>query len=453
MSTYCVWSFTSATYYVLLTIGVNSLASRQLAVTTEIFEILSVASLMNNLLVTAAYQFYLLYEHSIHKSKYIFYSINVPVLLLTFTIIVILLSANGSLLTAVVILTFVLVLIGTVGTTLFIINYTKLWFTIKKIKGQIYVTSAREVLARGLLRVLLGYVYLVLLCYHLTASSIKVTFTNKCVEDAQGKRSAWLVLQSILKVFELVLVLQCLVSHIPQRIKRLFKKRTVKQSKKIRPPQSITLKSHQTKHERPIFSLQSKSEVVTEVTNKLTFDYICNSFSETNKTEMQDVRKVEIQKPSEIYRCVTLPIPKQVECVPPVECSSALEYEYLSHTCDVDYSDKRETCLQYASNLCDTTNKSYHKSDDFSTLFVEFNCEPISVSTRPLSHIPHGTFVLYAPIHCCHTSYSQGVYMYIQVCSRSTIYSTQGIVCMAVYVTLNFWLHIDIRKIFVFTEN
>ena len=77
ISTYCVWAFTSASYYVLITIGVqnrlvqNSLTSRQLAVTTEIFGIISVASLMNNLLVTAVYQFYLLYEHSIHKCIFV----------------------------------------------------------------------------------------------------------------------------------------------------------------------------------------------------------------------------------------------------------------------------------------------------------------------------------------------------------------------------------------------
>jgi len=375
---------------VLITIGVNSLASRQLAVTTEIFEILSVASLMNGFLVTAVYQFYLFYNHSMNK--YVFCGINIPFLLTTFIAILVLLSANGSLLTAVVILTLALVLIGTVGTTLFIINYTKLWFRLKE--GQIHITSARKVLARSLLIRVLGYVYLVLLSFHLTASLIKVDINDECVENAQGTRSIWLSIQSVLKVFELVLVLQCLVAHVPQRMERLFNG-TLKQTKKVRSSGRKAHKGYRTKHTQEHLMcsfVQAKSEVVTEVTNKFASDYLCNSFSEINQTEIQGVRKVEPRNPSEIYGCIALPAPKLVECVSPVTYSS-MEYEHLSHACDVDYRDKRETGLQpqHSANLHDTINKFYHKLDD---CFVEFDCA--------INAIPQGMpMFLCIQMHCC----------------------------------------------------
>jgi len=97
---------------------VNIPTSQQFAITTEVFEVLSVASLMNGMLVFAAYQFYLFYNHSINK-------IDTPFLLMTFAMILIQLMANGPLLTSVVISTTLLVLIDVVCTTLVIINYTK----------------------------------------------------------------------------------------------------------------------------------------------------------------------------------------------------------------------------------------------------------------------------------------------------------------------------------------
>ena len=331
--------------------------------------------------------------------------VNIPVLLTIFIIILLLLSANGSVLTVVIILTFVLVLIGTAGTTLFIINYTKLWFTVKEIKGRKHrdVISTREVLVRGLLRVLLSYLYLVLLTYHLTASLIKVGINDKCIEDAKGKRSAWLVVQSILEVFELVLVLQCLVSHIPQRIKTLFK-RTVTQHKIMQLTRNKTLKGHPTECDLLMFSslVQTKSEVVTEVINKLMSDYSSNSISEINKTKMQFTSKVEPQKASETYGCVSLPVPKQVEHMSPATCS-VVEYEHLTHSYDMHHSDKREAGLQwhYSANLLDTTDKSYHscRSDDFSTLFIEFNCEPVSGRIPLLTS--HGKSILYPQGNLC----------------------------------------------------
>ena len=379
VSTYCVWAFTSVVHYVLITIDLNCVTSRQLASTAKLFETLSVASLMNNLLVTAVYQFYLLrYKHSIYKYKHIFCGINIPSILTTFVIVVMILTANGPLLAAVVILTIILLLIGTAGTTLFIINYTKLWVTIKEIK---YIASTRQVIVRGLLRVLLGYMYLVLLSYHLTAPLIKVASNDKCVEDAEGKRSTWLIVQSLLKVFELVLVLLCLISHVPQRIEKLFKQ-TVKESKKIQ------YKGHSTKHEVVMFSslVQEKSKAVTS--NNFTSD-CC--FSETNKSELQNVWKNAPLKTSEIYGCVSLPAPKQVKCVSPMTCST-LEYEHLPHSCDVDYNGRRETCLQLQQMECDPTHKPYRwPVDDFSTFFVEFNYEPVSVSSS--ISIPRGMSV------------------------------------------------------------
>jgi len=380
ISTYCVWSFTSATYYVLLTVEVNSLSNRQLAITTKICELLSIASLMNGLLVTAVYQFYLFYNHSINK--YVFCGINVPFLLTMFIIIFVLLLANGSILTAVIILTLVLVLIGAVGTTLFIINYTKLWFRLKE--GQIHITSARKVLARSLLIRVLGYVYLVLLTFHLTSSLIKVDINDDCVENAQGKRSTWLGIQSILEVFELVLVLQCLVAHVPQRIERLFKG-TIKQTRKVRLLGYKTHTRYQSKDAQICSLVQAKSEVVTEVTNKLTSDYLCNSFSAINET---DTRKAEPQKLGNSNGCTVSP--KQVECVSPV-AYSALEYEHLSQACDIDYSDMRETGLLWQHSL-DTINKSYNRPHDFSTIVVDFNSEPCVINT--LVSMPQGMSIV-----------------------------------------------------------
>ena len=75
-------------------------------------------------------------------------------------------------------------------------------------------------LIRKLIIRLTSYVYLVMVCGQLLTPFIQLSTNSDCIEGAQGNKMVWLSVQTIIKLAEAILVIQCLT--VPQKVKRLL---------------------------------------------------------------------------------------------------------------------------------------------------------------------------------------------------------------------------------------
>ena len=237
LAVYCVmWSLSSVLQYILLVTDINSRSPNQnLAVATYSFEMISLATSMNGLLILAVYQYYRLRFYAYQSlTKYVFFT--GPSLLITIIIIAIISTSVGSLaIVVIVVLILLLNFIGMMGTTSLVAMYTELWFRTKSSKS-LRGTVAGKILIRRLIFRLISYIYLVLLPVHLLIPFIKLAVNSDCIEEAQGNRTVWLSMLTVIKFSELFLVTQCL--NVPQKVQKLFRnfcstKSTTKRSPSI----------------------------------------------------------------------------------------------------------------------------------------------------------------------------------------------------------------------------
>jgi len=393
--TYCVWSFTGAVYYVLMTIGVSSLASQQLTIITEIFELLSVASLMNGLLVTAVYQYYQLQFH-VYQSIKKYVVCTIPSVLTVFIIIAILLSARGLTLILLLVLILMLILIGLVGTSILVVMYVELWFR-TKISQSLHGNSARKVLTRRIIVRALTYVYLSLLTCDLTNSSLKVIIDMDCIENAQGNRYLWLTEKSLLKIFELVLILQCLA--VPQQFQKMILK-FVKAQPSLKGKSIINPLSKQED-----LSQSLRLEEITELRTE------AGKITSFNATKTLSSSKVDAQLP--LQTPVVLQPPRHVQCVAlPSITSSVIENEHLSHACDPPYNPERNMCSEVEEMRDYNTVCHIPECYSFSnSVVIDIPLKPwVERTTLPLPSI-HGRYIL-GISHAYYVCHLYGTYLF-----------------------------------------
>jgi len=350
VSTYCVWAFTSAIQYVLITAGINNVVSQWLAVAMEVFEILSVTSLMNGLLVTAVYQYYQLRFH-VYQSIKKYVAFTIPSLLTALTIIIVILSGKGLELILLVVLIPMLVIIGLVGTSALVFMYTELWFRTKTSRS-LHGNSARKVLMRRLIVRVLSYVYLVMLTCYLINFLIKVVIHKDCVEETKGNRFLWLAEQSILKIFELLLVLQCLI--VPQKLQKIvdmfWSSKPVKSSainksiiNHLSQPEDFTASCV-----TQSFKLEGNAVIIP--------DYAPKSLPSLKTSSQLLQTSGQIAQPVRHVKCVSLPS----------ITSNAVEHEHLSTgACDYAYNPEVKLCseIEEMRSVHDTT---HYKPERFS---------------------------------------------------------------------------------------
>ena len=218
---YCtLWSIISALQYILLAVDVSLMPSQDLAVVTYCLEMVAFATSMNGLLIYAVDQYCqlrALFTPSHHfprlpsLMKYLLLFTG-PSLAIAVTIVIIILTFEGSGLAIIAMLVLIVLLafIGMLGTTLLVTTYIKLWYR-----------NHMKIFIRKLIIRLTSYVYLVMVCGHLLTPFIQLTTKDNCIEEAQGNRTVWLSVQTVVKLFEVFLVIQCLT--IPQKVKLLFR--------------------------------------------------------------------------------------------------------------------------------------------------------------------------------------------------------------------------------------
>ena len=221
LAVYCMlWSLSSVLQYILLVVDIIHPPNQILAVATYSFEMITLATSMNGLLILAVYQYYRLKFHAYQSlKKYVLFT--GPSLVITIIIIATISTSIGSLaIVVIVVLILLLNFIGMMGTTSLVAMYTELWFRTKSSKS-LRGTVAGRILIRRLLFRLASYVYLMLVPIHLLIPFIKLAANSDCVEEARGNRVIWLIMQTIIKLAELFLVTQYL--NVPQKIQKLFR--------------------------------------------------------------------------------------------------------------------------------------------------------------------------------------------------------------------------------------
>ena len=221
LAVYCMtWSLSSVLQYALLIVDNFRSPNKSLAVVTYSFEITTFATSMNGLLILAVYQYYRLKFHPYHSlTKYIL--LTGPALVTASIIIVTISTSIGSLaIVAIIVLILLLTFIGMIGTTSLVAMYTQLWFRTKNSKS-LHGTKLVKILVTRLIFRLASYIYLMLLPASLMLPFIRLAANNDCIQETQGNRTVWLILQTVIKLAELLLVTQCL--NVPQKIQKLFK--------------------------------------------------------------------------------------------------------------------------------------------------------------------------------------------------------------------------------------
>ena len=228
LAVYCMmWSLSSTLQYILLVVDINHPPNQSLAVVTYSVEMITLATSMNGLLLLAVYQYYRLRFYAYQSlTKYLLFT--GPSLILAVTIIAMISTSVESLaIVAIVVLILLLSFIGMMGTTSLVAMYTELWFRTKSSKS-LHGTIAGRILIRRLIFRLTSYIYFGLLPVHLLIPFIKLAADGDCIGEAQGNRTIWLSMQTVIKFAELFLVTQCL--NVPQKIQKLFKNLCSKKS-------------------------------------------------------------------------------------------------------------------------------------------------------------------------------------------------------------------------------
>ncbi|XP_065920654.1 uncharacterized protein [Dysidea avara] len=189
-----------------------------------------------------------------------------------------------------------------------------------------------------------------------------------CIENAQGSRFLWLAEQSLLKVFELLLILQCLV--VPQRLQKIINK-IFWSSKPVKTTQSSIMnksiintlsqpedfnvswfmQSVRLETCAPWGSIEMRAEE-----NKNTSDSASKSLP-LSKTRPQPAQfqasALTVQQPPRHVKCIALP----------PNVSNAVENEYLSHACGPTYNPERKTYLKI-EEITSVHETTYHKPDN-----------------------------------------------------------------------------------------
>ena len=218
---YCMmWSLTSLLQYILLAINVSSPPNQNFAVATYSIEIIALATSMNGLLIIAVYQYYRL-RFRVYQSlkKYVLFT--GPSLVIAITVVAMILASVGSIaIVALVAMILILTVIGIMGTTSLVAMYTELWLRTKSSRS-LHGSIGGKMIIRRLIFRLISYIYLMMVPAHLLMPFIELVANSDCIEEAQGNRTIWLSLQTVIKLAELFLVIQCLT--VPQKVQRLFR--------------------------------------------------------------------------------------------------------------------------------------------------------------------------------------------------------------------------------------
>ena len=320
LAVYCMmWSLSSVLQYVLLIVNNVQPPNQSLAVVTYGFEMTILATSMNGLLILAVYQYYRFKFHPYQSlTKYILFT--GPALVIATIIIVTISTSIGSLaIVAIVVLILLLTFIGMIGTTSLVAMYTELWFRTKNSKSLRGTKLVRILIMRLLFR-LASYIYLALLPASLMAPFIKLAANNDCIQETLGNRTVWLIIQTIIKSSELLLVTQCL--NVPQKIQKLCK--SVKPAEK--PVDFLPKLTHKSLEDVALYS--SKVFLIKSCVN---------TAYDVQKVDLESTSSTEHAKPDQLL-AITLDIcdpastesPHQiVECIDNVVSSTTVEQEIL----------------------------------------------------------------------------------------------------------------------------
>jgi len=389
-----MWSFTSALQYIILAVDVNDAPNQALAVVTYSFEIITLATSMNGLLIVAVYQYYRFKFHAYQKlTKYILYT--GPSLVITIVMIIILVSSGSLAIIAITVLFLILIFIGIMGTTSLIAMYTELWFRTKNSQS-LHGSLGRRVLIRRLILRLASYIYLAMVAGHLLTPLIKLAAKSDCVEEAQGSRAVWLSIQTIIKIFELFLVIQCLT--VPQKVQNFTRKFwSARSNKKL--PQYITNQS-QDPTENLYFIESLNAEAALSTTNSSDVKKVYNSQKvafETSTREHTPERRSDDSLTVTVHNCdpahasAAKSSCSLVESVHSKQLCTVVEREILPQASSNNVDDRLQSYVNHETTLSISENLEHEFRDNqlsksiFDELRVRFNhdvCMP-SVDVLP----------------------------------------------------------------------
>jgi len=175
-----------------------------------------------------------------------------------------------------------------------------------------------------------------------------------CIENAQGNRFLWLARESVLKIFELILILQCL--DVPPLLLKMVNK-MFRSSKPVTVQSSIVNKSIIPRQGDITASCLSQSlrleaystaiESRVEEAGKIRPD---------NESKYLSSSKPDARLPLRASDQIVLQPPRHVQCVAlPSITSNVVENEYLSHACDPAYNSEREMHSEVEKMTSDDT--------------------------------------------------------------------------------------------------
>lgn len=351
---YCLmWSFSGTLQYILLAVDLSQSPNEKLATATYSFEMITVASSMNGLLLVAVYQYYRLRFYT-NKSIIRYILCTGPSLIIVVIIIGIISSLVGSLaIVGLVVFILVLTFIGMIGTTSLVAMYTELWYRTKSSRS-LHGSTAGRILIRRMIFRLISYFYLALVPVQLLTPFVALANKSDCIEEAKGNRAVWLVIQTFIKFAELLLVAQCL--SVPQWVQRLFRnlwyvKSTVKQSVSI----------DFSKHIPVTVSLDNLDPLISEGTFPTKSSSDANNDSpeavlQSNTTVDELIGSLQAVTVENWDSASTESTCELAECIDTVPCDATLEREILPNASSNCVDDKLEVQPHFNTKAMQSEN-------------------------------------------------------------------------------------------------
>ncbi|XP_065920633.1 uncharacterized protein [Dysidea avara] len=385
---YCVWSFTGVIHQLLLIIEVNT-ANQTLAVTSKIFHQLSFTTLINGLTIVAVFEYFLL-QYKFGNRSVISYSLcGIPTFLIVVVIIVILLSASGSALIVMVILTMALVLIGVGSSTAMVIMTYRIRHQRLKSLYKVVFTS---------------YIFLMLLSYHLVNALVKVIANKNCVENAQGNRVSWLIIQCIIVLLELI------VGYLIADFVKPWRQQGHIQQPHLTINVNSVLQADAfhcgTKSTRDqllqgIVSDSFEAKVnMTKTIESAATGAAADEFSKLESRPKEPSKETKLREFND--NGGVKPTVARIEYVP-LPLNNSIERECFSHSFDTEYSLERNSRLQLekSGNFYDINTLSYHKPDcnSFTPIpALEFSCRSVRNNASLISTLHVEVVPAHSPV-------------------------------------------------------